>query len=346
MNRAKAQMQIRPAAFTLIEAIVVVVVLAILIALILPAVQAARAASRRIACASSLRQIGLGLHNYLTSQNYFPGIDLRSGFPPGAAGGPSEHYFSPVARMLAQLEQVPLYNATNFAVPPVTGTFMNQTVMKVGLALLICPTDSQPSVQGFGRSNFRFSLGPSPIWAPGYNYPLSVAGPFTVHVVYAPADFRDGLSQTVGVSERLEGDWTKGPFKLGGDYYYDRTSSWPPYLNDPDQTLRVCANLPPESPVESRGGESWFLSGYHFTCYNHCAVPNLKVPDCSVGSANAPHTLGYRINQQGVFKASSYHAGGVNALLMDGSTRFFSDSVNLGVWRALATRSGGELIEP
>ena len=48
-----------------------------------------------------------------------------------------------------------------------------------------------------------------------------------MHVAYPPAEFTDGLSATVVVSERLEGDWLKGPFKLGGDYLYVATAVSP-----------------------------------------------------------------------------------------------------------------------
>ena len=42
--------------------------------------------------------------------------------------------------------------------------------------------------------------------------------------------------------------------------------------------------------------------------------------------------------------ASSYHPGGVNAALADGSVKFFKDTVNQDVWMGLSTRAGGEVI--
>lgn len=70
----------------------------------------------------------------------------------------------------------------------------------------------------------------------------------------------------------------------------------------------------------------------------------MKIPDCSLNSDNQRALL-TRINEQGVFKATSYHHGGVNTVLMDGSVRFITDSVDMRVWRAVATRSGGEVVE-
>jgi prepilin-type processing-associated H-X9-DG protein len=43
-------------------------------------------------------------------------------------------------------------------------------------------------------------------------------------------------------------------------------------------------------------------------------------------------------------EAFSYHPGGVNVLLGDGSVRFIKDSINIVTWRALITRAGGEVI--
>jgi prepilin-type N-terminal cleavage/methylation domain-containing protein/prepilin-type processing-associated H-X9-DG protein len=333
--------------FTLIELLVVVFVIGLLTGLLLPAVQSAREAARRIQCANNLKQIGLALQNYLAQQNVFPGVDLKTRTFPGASRFFSTYFFSPIARMLPHLDQLPLYNATNFELPPVEAALFNQTVMKTSLGFLLCPSDVQPPVPGFGRVNYRFCLGPTPIWAPGSFYPLSQSGPFTVHLVYPPAAFTDGLSTTVGVSERLEGDWIKGPFKWGGDYLYLATAAppnLPPQLLAPDQAVRYCSGLSLSLPQESRGGESWLLSGFHFTNYNHCATPNMKIPDCCLSSNNLSSLL-HRINEQGVFKATSYHPGGVNAAFMDGSVRFFTDGVDSRVWRAVSTRSGGEVVE-
>jgi len=334
-------------AFTLLELLVVVFVVALLTGLLLPAVQSAREASRRLQCTNNLKQIGLALQNYVTEQSVFPGIDLKTQANPGRSGSDATYFFSPIARMLSQLDQMPLYNATNFSLPPVESAALNQTVMTTSLGNLWCPSDVQPPVPGYGRVNYRFNLGPTPLWVGGNYYPLSQAGAFTVPVVYSPADFADGLSATVGVSERLEGDWTKGVFKWGGDYLYLATAippNIPPALYDPDQAVRYCSGLPLSLPQESRGGESWLLSGLHFTNYNHCATPNMKIPDCSLNSDDQRALL-TRINEQGIFKASSYHPGGVNAVLMDGSVRFFTDSVARNVWRAVSTRSGGEVVE-
>ncbi len=327
------------AGFTLIELLVVLFVIGLLMALLLPAVQGAREAARRAQCVSHLKQIGLALHHYEATHRYFPAINPRAGL---GAEQFAAHYYSPLVRMLRELEQGPLYDAINFEYFPDDGRALlaNQTAMTTTVGLFLCPSDARAPVLGYGRVSYRFNVGPTPAIAPGDHAPGSWDGPFTTHRFYAPADFRDGLAHTVGASERLQGDWTDGPFRRGGDYYLGRVDVTT--AARPDAALAACAALGPNAPHESRAGESWFFSGFPFACYNHCAPPNPPAADCSFFPfADALHD---RILNQGVFSATSAHPGGVNTLRMDGSVQFAANATAPPLWRALATRSGGEVV--
>ena len=333
-----------PRGFTLIELLVVIFIIGLLTALIIPAAQKARESSRRAQCVNNLKQIGIALQSYVASYNVFPGIGLPEN--EGAAGSRGAvNIYSPLSRMLAYLDNIPLYNSINFLRPTVmpASLWVNRTAMDTSVGIFLCPSDIEPPVSGYGRVNYRFNIGPTFRISTDLIDVASFSGPFFFRS-YSPNAFLDGLSNTVGVSEKLQGDWYKATFKKGGDFILTlQPFSLRVSMRGADQAVSICRSLKSYNPHYSRGGESWFVTGYSYTNYNHCATPNSNVPDCSF--EDVTDTMANTVLLGGVFSASSYHPGGVNSLLMDGSVRFFKDGIDLAVWRALATRSGGEIVE-
>jgi prepilin-type N-terminal cleavage/methylation domain-containing protein/prepilin-type processing-associated H-X9-DG protein len=334
-----------PSGFTLIELLVVIGIVGILLGLLLPAVQAAREASRRLECTNHLKQIGLALQSYASTHGLFPAIFSETISDPYDLDPHAGHGYSPLTRTLAELELAPLANAANLTLGHHVARSLNAnlTVASVTVGLFLCPSDSRAGVEGYGRNAYRFGTGPTPWISPTPTVAVHTAGAFTMHVFYGPAHFPDGLSNTVGISERVQGDWTKEVFKKGGDYRLAPFGLVPVTPNDGAATVARCLELAPTLPVESRGGESWFYSGFHFTNFNQFLGPNPAVDACSFN--DSLEGLSNRILHSGVFPATSRHPGGVNVGLMDGSVRFMTDGVQLNVWKALSTRNGGEVID-
>jgi prepilin-type N-terminal cleavage/methylation domain-containing protein/prepilin-type processing-associated H-X9-DG protein len=121
---------VRPA-FTLIELLVVIAIIGILVALLLPAVQAAREASRRSSCTNNLKQIVLGMHNYHDTFKVFP-----------AGGVSAENFVSGFASVLPFLESGSLYDQYDFNLY-YTDPY-NQAVSEQLIPTYLCPSMTLP----------------------------------------------------------------------------------------------------------------------------------------------------------------------------------------------------------
>ena len=331
--------------FTLIEALVVTAILGVLAGLLLPAVQAAREAARRMRCANNLKQIGLGLHNYHATHHCFPRMQTATGIFKGIKTGPGQ-YCSFYTRLLPYLEESALYESLNFDVEqvPVPGTIYhpsNRTVAGTTLAVFLCPSDASP-YPASGGTSYRGNAGVGAKFNTSVESPESGTGVFSITPIQtSAASIVDGLSHTAAVGERLRGS---GRLEGGSpERDYGELAHYPKavYLSA-DTALgwcRVAANDPRfPFPEYTKGGRTWFLAGMYYTSYCHAQEPNGPIPDGLAAVDTVFPSLG-------VTTARSWHVGGVNTLMADGSVRFVSESIERRAWRALGTRDGGELIE-
>jgi len=329
--------QKRRLGFTLIELLVVIAIIAVLIALLLPAVQSAREAARRIQCTNNLKQVGLALHNYHVPWNSFPVGFLYAyqGVLPNSS--PLQYRWSALAQMTPFLEQANLFNALNFDFPiahmPTGGPTpfwpyfpANTTVMATQVSLFLCPSDgAPPPAVGTGPTNYAFCAGDGSNGGDATN----ANGVFILGPAQSVASLRDGTSLTVAASEQILG--IAGP--------YSQTTSEPVPVPWTRAMARVLAGPLTDHACATAGdgwllnkGSSWWDGNYQNALYNHYLAPNVDRPDCIVY-----HNPGWKA-------ARSFHPGGVNALYCDGHVAFTKDTVNLGIWRAVATRAGGEVI--
>jgi prepilin-type processing-associated H-X9-DG protein len=271
--------------------------------------------------------------------------------PAYALPAPGYARWSPQASLLQFIEQGTVFNAINFALPPVTpamngvvSTFMpataypngeNMTGCNTQINAFLCPSDG-PTVAGWlGGNNYDGNQG-AYMCDLGDSNPCSFCtdspvpqGIFYYGSAVKLAMVTDGTSNTAFMAEKLRGQ--------GSPNFKSDLLLMP---NQPTLALayQTCTALPVGAPpLTSVQGISWSLADLCCTLYNHVSTPNMN------SCAGFPFT-GPMVNMAMQVPPSSLHPGGVNVLFGDGSVKFIKNSVNLITWRALGTRNGGEVI--
>lgn len=310
----KASTRLGRSGLTLIELLVAICIIGILVALLLPALAGVREMSRRSMCANHLRQFGVALANYESVHGRFP-----AGFSP-APNATSPHY-----AIAPFLEQAELYSMANLSRSlPFAGWFPeNVTLGMTRVNVFLCPSD-----QG-GMQETLLNYSASAGWGTESEktrgvFPRDGASG-------AVSTIRDGLSNTVAFSERVRGD---------KDQVGSAARLRPGYFVPPepvglglDDYMKLCENVPNDEPGFPMyiKGVVWLSAARLATAHDHNAVPGSIV--CYCQSENGSN---------GSVPATSLHSGLVNATFADGSVRGIRNSIDLEVWRAIATRSGGE----
>ena len=317
----------------MIELTVVLAILGLLFSLTATAVQSARAAARRTQCRSNLRQLALACHDHVAVHGTFPSNFCAVSKNPRRPGDGLRMYCRGyLVGLLPHIGAEPFFRrydereraSGNTDRPPVT--FSNQSLVGVTLPLFLCPDDSAADLQP-GGTNYRASTGAHTNTAVPVPHGAELLGLFSLKWSIRPEEASDGLSNTALLCERLVGDGD------GRTYSPARDTLLMTGLDTLDDVERRCpgdhevddAGVPRH---DSHGGGTWLFGGIRSTGYNHLFTPNTATPDCG--------------RTRGTYAARSFHPGGVNLALGDGSVRFVANDVDLTVWRAVGTAAGGE----
>lgn len=329
----------RRRAFTLIELLVVIAIIAILVALLLPAVQSAREAARRTQCRNHLKQIGLALHGYVDSHRLLPPSFVFS-----LQGSWSVH-----GRIMPYLEQSAAFKKVRLDLEWHDPINLATGVQQLYIEPYHCPTDPNSSTlydagpgEGLVQTvNYGFNFGTWFVYDPTTN--TGGDGCFFPNAALPIDAVRDGLSQTLCAAE----------VKSFQPYFRNTADPGP----IPPASPAVFASLAGGAQFElgpnlndNGGHNEWCEGTAHDSSITTVFTPNFPVP--YLHSDGRTYDIDYSSRYEGTsltqrtyasVTARSYHNGIVHAVMMDGSARAISNSVELRTWRALGTRNGREV---
>jgi prepilin-type processing-associated H-X9-DG protein len=351
---------------------VVIAIIAVLIALLLPAVQAAREATRRAQCVNNLKQLALAANNYESTNGvYPPGSCSGATFnPPYSPGGYAEN-FSCFVRMLPYFEQSAMYNAVNFNL--LACNWENATICGVQVNSLICPSDTQnTSVVIQANSASNGSIG-NPGWSfDNYNIPAGVYNQAFSSYAGNAGTFDFGYNQATYATTSFA--------QYNGTIYNDSVIKIAAVTDGTSNTFMFGEHSHGKLLVNDWNygvsDNSWQSGRWYDTLFATFYPPN--VPCQPAGTPGYTGLFGSTNNYYYPTVATSLHPGGVNMAFCDGSVKFIKNTINswafgantgphgnlpvgvvwnsgpyaytigagavLGVYQQLSTRNGGEVI--
>lgn len=344
----------RRSGFTLIELLVVIAIIALLMAMLLPAIQKVREAANKMICQSNLRQFGIAMHNYAG--------DYGSKLPPSRGFAPSGPQVDDKHRCWTHLI-LPYIEGDNVAkqydpnkrwsdATPNGGGLSNLDVAKNRFKIFVCPTAPTDRIANTAFTT-AFSPGPGSASIPSDNF-----GPGD-YVAIRQVRYRFYRANGLTVADAAGSPITAGPGVtaddenvLGGPMrqttrmpitaVYDGLSNTILFIEDagrPNNWRRTTTSARTEVLPALSDQLGW-------------ASPDggvISVDGCNsitgnVNGGSAPRTTSNAfINCNNDSEPFSFHPGGVNACMGDGSIRFISETISAQAFAALCTARGGEV---
>jgi len=328
---AHTQARASRTAFTLIELLVVIAIIAVLIGLLVPAVQKVREAANRMSCTNNLKQIGMSLHGFHDAQGTIP-ANLR----PATNSTVRVRWATYILPYIEQANLWKNYNLTvNWSDP------LNLPVTSTRIKTYECPSSPSSQKQDGAPDT-------TPAWS-NIVANTDYAGIYGVHPFLATAGLVDIAGVTRGAISKTQGlrfaDFLDG---TSNTLFVTESAGRP----DIFRNGKLASAASTTARVNGGGwcrpaSEIAFLLGTDATG----TIPT-SATSTSVTAINATNGLDYIaaggptstfFGTDGTSQLYSFHTGGVNATLVDGSVRFISASTNIRTLGRLVTRDGGEV---
>lgn len=332
----------RRQAFTLVELLVVIAIIGVLVALLLPAVQAAREAARRNTCVNNLKQITLALTNRETIAGNYP---ASFEIDPGTTLTTNNGSWSIQAQLLPFLEAGAAFATINFALPWDDLENRSSGVPTLRVPTYMCPSEVNDIVRIKNGEEFV--------------YPHNYGGNFGQWLAYDPTDSSNTGDGVFYVNSKLRAAQVEDG--LSNTFAFAEVKAFTPYIRnttDPGPSIPDEANQLPTSGDLKLGSDTNSNTGHTEWPdgrVHHSGFTTVFTPNTFVRFENDGLIYDIDMNSQkegnsstqpsyAAITARSYHPGGVDVSLLDGSVHFASDDIDRIVWRGMSTRAGGETV--
>jgi prepilin-type N-terminal cleavage/methylation domain-containing protein/prepilin-type processing-associated H-X9-DG protein len=367
--------------FTLVELLVVIAIIGILVALLLPAIQAAREASRRSSCINNLKQFGIGLHNYHNSHNTFPKGWLVK--------GSSDGYFANAnTKILPYLEETSLHGIYDQDEPWYD---QKKGVGDTVIAMHNCPSTSEPNpylypplqtLLGnnrnglFATSDYAYCKGNTDTYCvdkgsivPGLGSKEVGAGPvrrdlngvFNIGWGASIKKITDGSSKTLAMGDASSDPrWQICRGTAQGSPGTPRCTApattptgevqwaWFPWIAGQPNSTQYVGQLGSLSSIFAGTVDPMNKNPVTESFIDNSALvspnPSIACADSRGAPYSYPDASGTGVGKSYVSNFRSDHPGGCNFLMADGSATFLPESIDMLVYQSKATIAGGEVV--